>query len=229
MQLKILSWNVWIDGYFDEIKGFLRASDADIIGLQEVKDDDPERDVIGFLTSFGYQHVFAPIEKEWGGNICRDGPAVFSKYPILNKQTYVLSNDEKRAAARADIEVNGTVLHIFSTHLVHTHQQPSELQESQVKNLLKVLPSEKTIVMGDFNATPESNAIQKMKEVMIDTDPAALPTWSVYPEGCSKCLPQAVDTRLDYIFASNDLNAHSFEVGESKGSDHLPISVVVEI
>ena len=83
--------------------------------------------------------------------------------------------------------------------------------------------------MGDFNATPESETIRKMSEVLVDTDPTSAPTWSVYPAGCLVCNPQAIDTRLDYIFTTPDIKTSSFKVEQSKGSDHLPISVIAEI
>jgi endonuclease/exonuclease/phosphatase family metal-dependent hydrolase len=223
--MKILSWNIWIDCHFDEVKKFLAAADADIIGLQEVKDDDPERDVIGFLAGLGYGHVFAKTEQNWKGKIYRHGPAVFSKYPIVSSESFFIDPVDQRAAARADIDVGGQVLHVFSTHTMHTHQQPSEKQEAQIARLLDKAPREHTIVMGDFNATPDSAAIRMMRERLVDTDPTDKPTWSVYPEGCGTCLPQGIDTRLDYIFVSKDIAFHSHEVGESKGSDHLPVMI----
>ncbi|MBU6323341.1 endonuclease/exonuclease/phosphatase family protein [Patescibacteria group bacterium] len=228
MELKILSWNIWIDGHFEDIKAFLASADADIIGLQEVKDDDPERDVIGFLSGLGYAHVFAPAKKSWGGHVYRDGPAVFSRLPVLKSETHLLSERDERAAARADIQAGKRVLHVFSTHLVHTHQKESEVQAAQAEKLLSLLPAADTILMGDFNATPESGTIRRMKETLTDADAQDLPTWSVYPEGCSTCLPQRVDTKLDYIFTTPDLKTRSFRVEESKGSDHLPVSVMVE-
>lgn len=227
--MKVVSWNIWIDGHFDQMKDFLGASDADVIGLQEVKSDDPDRDVIGYLTSQGYWHVFAPVEKQLRGKTYRDGPAVFSKFPIVHSENYLLSDNNRRAAVRADIEVNGKVVHVFSTHLIHTHQQPSELQESQTRQLIERLTTDRTIVMGDFNATPDSASVKMLGKVLVDTDPASLPTWSMYSEGCKTCNPQAVDTRLDYIFVSKDLETRSFEIGRSGASDHLPISVLVEV
>lgn len=133
-----------------------------------------------------------------------------------------------RAVARADIDVGGRVLHVFSTHTVHTHQKPSGKQEAQVARLIEKLPTENVIAMGDFNATPESKAIHMMRERLVDTDQSDKPTWSMYPEGCGVCKPQALDTRLDYIFVSKDLAFHSYEVGKSTGSDHLPVSVEVD-
>ncbi len=229
MQLKVPSWNIWIDGHFDSIKDFLRDADADIIGLQEVKDDDPERDVIGYLTELGYQHVFTPVAKKWKDKVYRDGCAVFSKHEIVSSMVHKLSEKDSRYAQQADVKINGSILHVFSTHLIHTHQKPSEVQELQAETLVGILPTERTIVMGDFNATPDSATIQKMKRDMFyDTDSASMPTWSVYPEGCHICNPQAIDIKLDYIFASKDLKTASFKVEESKGSDHLPIAVLVE-
>lgn len=67
MLVKILSWNIWIDSHLEQVKEFLKNSNADIIGLQEVREDDPSRETIKYLNSLGYQHVFAPIAKTWGG------------------------------------------------------------------------------------------------------------------------------------------------------------------
>lgn len=224
--MKILSWNIWVDGHFDELKSFLANADADIIGLQEVQDDDSERDVIGYLTGLGYAHVFAKFEIEWDGKTYRFGPAVFSRLPVVHSDTYEI-DDDGRSVARADIQTDDGILHVFSTHLVHTHQVESEEQLAQVKRLIEKLPNERVIVMGDFNAVPESSTIRKMKEVLVDTDPSSSPTWSVYPE-CGVCQIEKPEVRLDYIFVSKDLNAHSFEVGQSRASDHLPVSVIVQ-
>ena len=58
---------------------------------------------------------------------------------------------------------------------------------------------------------------------------SATPTWSVYKMGCQVCLIDEVKYKLDYIFTSKNLKTESFEVYESKGSDHLPISTIVEL
>lgn len=228
MILKILSWNIWVDGYFDQIKDFLKRENADIIGLQEVKDNDPERNVIGYLNSLGYKQVFAPrqIHRRTGVHF---GPAMFSKYKIESGKVHSLSKKEERVAVQANIQVDNQILHVFSTHLFHTHQQESEIQNEQAKNLIKFLPEKRTIVMGDFNATPESSTIKTMQKTLVDSDPSSTPTWSNYPEGCPVCKPQSLSIRLDYIFTSKDLKVKSFEIGNSKGSDHLPILITVEI
>ena len=229
MSLKILSWNIWINGYFDQVADFLKKSEADIIGLQEVVDNDPNRDIISFLKRLGYENVFDSVEHSWGGKVYRDGPAIFSKHKIIRSETHILSQNDKRAAVQADIIVGDKTLQVFSTHLIHTHQKGSEEQDLQVSNLIKKLPTEYTILMGDFNATPESSVIKSMQKVLVNSDPSSTPTWSAYPEGCRICNPQKLDTCLDYIFTSKDLKISSFKVEESKASDHLPISVLIEV
>ena len=229
MHVKILSWNIWIDGHFEEIKEVLKNSHADILALQEVQENDPERQVIPYLTSLGYEHVFDSVTETWDGKVWKLGPAIFSTYPILLSNTHVLSEENKRIAVQADIQIENKVLHVFSTHLSHTHQQNSDAQKAQAVELLQHVPNDMSIVMGDFNATPESTTIQEMKKVLRDTDQNDQPTWSVYPEGCKGCNPQKIDTRLDYIFTTKDIQTHSYTVENSKASDHLPISVIVEL
>ncbi len=229
MQLKILSWNIWTDGYFDQTLKFLKAFGADIIGLQEVQADNPKRDVIGFLKKLGYGHVFAPVEKDWGDRVVADGPAVFCKHKIIKSGTTILSKEDPRAVAWADIVAGGEVLHVFGTHLVHTHQKPSGVQEEQARNLLGMIPNEKSIAIGDFNAEPESGAIKILESRLVNADSNLHPTWSVYPEGCAVCKPQNVSIKLDYIFATADIKTTDFRVEKSRASDHLPISVVVKV
>lgn len=228
MQLKILSWNIWYDGHFDQISDFLRSSEADIIGLQEVVPNDPTRDVIGYLKKLGYDSLFAPALTLEDGRIV--GNAIFSRHKILCNKTHILSEEKSRVALETDILVGNTTLHIFNLHLVHTHQQISETQNTQVGSLIRILPKDYTIVIGDFNAIPGTPVIQKIHEVMVDTDPTSTPTLHIDLFDCSGCDPKTVaNTRLDYIFTSKDIKTHSFKVEHSNGSDHLPISVLFEI
>ena len=92
MILKVLSWNVWVDHFFDQISNFLKRTDADIIGLQEVKNNDPTRNFIEYLCKLSYHFVFTPAQQSWRKEEdYKFGPAIFSKYPILSTRTYVLS------------------------------------------------------------------------------------------------------------------------------------------
>jgi endonuclease/exonuclease/phosphatase family metal-dependent hydrolase len=84
--------------------------------------------------------------------------------------------------------------------------------------------------MGDFNSLPESSVIKKMNESLQNTEVNSnTPTWSVYKDGCTECLIDEVIYKLDYIFTSKDLKSDKFTVYDSKGSDHLPVSSIIEI
>ena len=229
MTLKILSWNIWYDGDFEKISKFLSEFNADIVGLGEVVPDDPTRDTIDFMRKLGYQHILAPVL-----TIQKDGRtmsnALFSKYPIVKSKIHSLpdTKTDRRNAIQADIDVKGKIIYVFMTHLLHTHQKPDPIQEAQIESLLKILPKEKTIVMGDFNATPDSIAIKRMRENFSDTELKPVPTLDPTLFDCQNCDVQTIpNTRLDYIFTSKDVKTNSFAVHKSMGSDHLPISVEV--
>jgi endonuclease/exonuclease/phosphatase family metal-dependent hydrolase len=230
MAVKVASWNIWVDCDFDALRRTVETIDADIVAMQEVRDGDPTRDVVGYMESLGYASALG-LRQLWRRSTdpFYFGPAVFSRLPIITNEVYELAKEEKRFAVRADVRVGTEVLHAFSVHLKHTHQLPSPVQSEQVSDLLALLPQERTIVAGDFNATPGSDIIGAMTQRLYNTDPSNAPTWSVYPEGCPECDPRAVDTRLDYIFASKDLKTSDPRVGMSKASDHLPVIVTVEL
>ena len=218
-----------MDCDFAKVTEFLRSSNADVVGVQECMPDDAGRNVVDFLTSLGY-HV--AVSNSW--EIRQDGRsmgvALFSTFPIHKSKTHHLSEEFRRMAVEADIEVEGALLKVFSVHTLHTHQKESNTQNAQVENFIKVLPKEKVVVMGDFNATPEMTPIKRMREVLVDTDQGSEPTWSLDPKGCVGCLFSGLTIRLDYIFASKDLKTSSFKVEkDAQGSDHLPVSVIVEL
>lgn len=228
MQVKLLSWNIWVDSHFKKVKDFLKDSEANIISLQEVSENDPSRDTVKFLKSLGYDYVFSPTKKDWSGDLSY-GPAIFTNFDLVASKKYVLSKEDMNTTVRADIKIGKSILTVFSTHLSHTHQKDSIDQLHQVETILKFIPSRKSVLTGDFNSIPKSKTIQKVREKLVDTDLKNLPTWSVYPEGCVVCKPQKIDIRLDYIFTTKDVKTHSYKVEYSNGSDHLPISVVLEI
>lgn len=228
MQLKVLSWNIWCDGDFKKISAFLRESKANIIGLQEIVPTDGSRDYAGFLSSLGYQHAIAPI-----GATLKDGrmitSGIFSAYPIREQLTLMLSQESGRQAIQAVIDVRGVPITVFSFHLKHTHQREHALQDMQAETLIHALPKAHCIVMGDFNATPEMFTIRRMRQIMNDTDPSDTPTLESALFDCQGCDSTTIPrTRLDYIFVSRDLSFRNFRVENGLGSDHLPISVVVE-
>jgi len=220
----------------------LKIADADIIALQEILEDEKGNSALTLANILGYECVFDigmqmpekflgdPLRKS--EEIIRFGNAILSKHKILAHKIYNLSpeGEESRTMVQADIQIADEIVHAFSLHLKHSHQQPLELQNQQANKLISILPTGKLIVMGDFNALPVSYPVEKMRNILQDAEPGqATPTWSVYPGGCSVCKEEGVHYKLDYIFTSKDIKIKSFEIGKTKGSDHLPLYSIIEI
>ncbi len=231
MKLRVLSWNIWCYGDIESVNEFLKKSTADIICLQEVVEENGRFSVdIDSLRTLGYNSCYAASMKvAKDGRQVPMGNMILSKYPITNKKVIDLSAKERRIAIAADIEMDNKTLHVFCTHLVHTHQKPSWVQVGQAKTLLSSLPKTNVIIAGDFNATPESEAIQALSSTFINTDPLLQPTWSTTPKGCDICRPEKVEHKLDYVFVSQDMRFAESRLSQSNASDHLPISVILEV
>ncbi|MBU6447497.1 endonuclease/exonuclease/phosphatase family protein [Patescibacteria group bacterium] len=246
MQLKLLSWNIWGGKYLPEVIDFLRSADADIIALQEVilEPDGKTNTASTIADALGYNEVHAlgmEISSKWIGPV-RDpevqlnfGNAVLSKHKIENSAAIDLSAPEYRQAIWADIIIGSQTLRVFSIHLKHNHvingsDAIEQLQNEQVNTIIKALPADNAIVMGDFNSLPESEPIKIMSGALKNTEIGTVaPTWSSYPEGCSICQPKNVEYKFDYIFAGKNLKAGGFKVYPSKASDHLPVTAILDI
>src|SRR3989344_7052569 len=100
MRLKVLSWNIWGGRYLPQVIDFLKESNADIIGLQEVSRDpggaNNAAEVIG--KQLGCRWVYGAIKQlkaseiglksektiEWGN-------AILSKHEIIENKNHPLS------------------------------------------------------------------------------------------------------------------------------------------
>lgn len=235
MSITILSWNIWGGLHLPEILSYLDEIKPDIIGLQEaIEEEDGSNNIaLEIAKHLSYHCAFTrvhPVDADViypGMNprrvmLCN---AVLSKFPIISSTEYTLTPEKARKAIEAVVDIDGSQLHIISTHLVHTHQQPSVLQRTQAEELIRAIPKTQTVLMGDMNATPDSETIAVLKRSLVNADPSPYPkpTWSISPQGCPTCHPESVCMRLDYIFTTPDLNIQSFAIGDSRGSDHLPI------
>jgi endonuclease/exonuclease/phosphatase family metal-dependent hydrolase len=91
------------------------------------------------------------------------------------------------------------------------------------------------LVMGDFNAVPDSPPIAFLSKHMNDTRNSSQTTPSG-PIGTYNGFDTShpLDERIDYIFASDDVEVHSYQVinaiqNNRTPSDHLPVIIDFEI
>ena len=231
MMVKIASWNIFGGRDLPGVIRVLKSVDADIIGLQEVlaEEDGNGNGAQAVAEALGYEWLYEPahaldpatsyVLKELGiGRNMGWGNAIVSRYPMTDKRVHALSQVRKRIALEATIDVGGEKLHVFSTHLVHGGAPMARVRLAQAERLLAAVPPSRAIVMGDFNATPDSEVVRKMAEIMRHTD-----------EDLARRTRAAHHERLDYIFTTRDIRSVETGVVNSDASDHLPIYAIVEL
>lgn len=168
----------------------LRTLKADVIGLQEASEGRGRGNIAQRLaTQLGYQYIFTPascrlFSRPWANRVVStlmnfaEGPAILSRYPILNWEVYDLprcgSWTDPRVLLCVDLQTPWGVLQACSTHI-----SPKVCQAKGVAELLQRRPrSSPLILMGDFNTTPQSEGFAQLtKETgLIDTFRLANPS-----------------------------------------------------
>lgn len=134
----------------------LREIDPDIAALQEMVSRPgplPESDQASYIArALRMFHVMGPVRRLREGMY---GNAVLSRFPIRMMRTYDLSfvGREERGCVRADIAVNGRLLHVFNVHLGTAHEerrhQGRRLIADELLNDVELKAPR--LVLGDFN------------------------------------------------------------------------------
>lgn len=246
MKLKVTSWNIWKGKHLTEIISFLRTSKPDIIGLQEVIEErinDSKKNTAELIAkeldyNFVYYKSFTNNRHE---KVLDQGNAILSKYPIKKSRCHFLSDldfyknnaeTEPRNLIETEIEFNNKTFNIFVTHLAYSHKfQDSQTRNYQVDKLLKFLTKKDTILLGDFNCEISSKEISLLLNVLKNADfkTPKVPTWTIFPYNYHGFIENELKHRIDNIFVTKEIKVSNFIIEDSKGSDHLPITAIIEI
>ncbi|HUR34811.1 MAG TPA: carbohydrate-binding protein [Vicinamibacterales bacterium] len=165
----------------------------------------------------------------WNGSTCTapedEGVAVFSSFPVIDSSTkwlpYADSYHSARAAVRLAINVNGTAVQVFGTHLQVGNASARYASMSVLKGWAGNY-SVPQLAAGDFNADMDQ----------IDTTSGMLPnfvdSWSLVGSGSGFSASTPYPTmKLDYWFADASGRATPAwtYVNTSTGtvSDHFPV------
>lgn len=158
MKLKVGSYNIAngreIYWDFKVLAKDITDNGLDIVGIQEVDqfcNRSKNSDTLALLkeyTGMEYGAFFKCIDYDGG----EYGTAILSKYPILGTEELELNDGslvERRLLTYAKIDVDGTVINFFNTHLT-IHSDPIRALEFQlVKDRVK--DEANCILVGDFN------------------------------------------------------------------------------
>ncbi|MGH3155077.1 MAG: endonuclease/exonuclease/phosphatase family protein [Streptosporangiaceae bacterium] len=214
----------------ERIARVINASGAGIAGLQEVDRNFAKRsnwaDQAAELADLLNCHV------AYGANIDLDPPApgkpriqfgnaVLSRYPIARwENTHLIRSpgQEQRGLLHVEVDMPGALLHVYVAHLDAFSQTDRVRQAEQVAEL--VGENGPAVLLGDFNARPETPEISSLRATLTDTWTAA---FSGGPPATHPADPPPA--RIDYIFISQRLSATwtSLSTDDPAASDHLPV------
>jgi endonuclease/exonuclease/phosphatase (EEP) superfamily protein YafD len=211
--VRIVSFNA---GYWNEdvaaISVMLRESAADVVVLMEVPTPRAE-EIFAHLPEYAHRHV------EGGGII--NGSLIYSKWPILQRESIPLGKDDVRAAFAA-INVRGRTLNLFATHL-HWPTIPAlqQRRDAELRDLAREAKACRSgcVIVGDLNISTWTRQFRDFISTSGMQDCARghglLPTWPAQ-------LWKPLRIRIDHCVAGNDVHVIRSATGGAAGSDHLP-------
>jgi endonuclease/exonuclease/phosphatase family metal-dependent hydrolase len=240
--VKILQWNVWYHERCENIVNFIKHINPDIVCCQELtvnfKEANPGINVPKEIAqACGYNYFFHPMTIYGNGNeAVQMGNGVFSKFPIISSDfKYIQRSDpniksyetEDRTYIESVLDIGGKYLRVGTVHLSYsTAFAMTEKRLNEAEKLYAAVQNnhEKFILTGDMNAKPDSPIIKKIEEMFIHADPNTdRATWTTKPFSYQGFKADSRDWRLDYIFATEDINILSNKIIDTTYSDHLPV------
>jgi endonuclease/exonuclease/phosphatase family metal-dependent hydrolase len=199
------------------------AQDPDVVVLQEVSRGwavSGSIDTAEWLSErLGLSYVFVEAADNGFGN------AILSRFPLLRTDEGFLPKGVgpmDRSWIRALLDLGeGHTVSIIGTHLHHQHDGPEDdrTRLEQIGTLLGVWGgASRTVIAGDMNARPGSEELARFEAAGLETaGDLSIPTSpSTDPRN-----------RIDYIFATPDLELSEAAFPKSTASDHLAVAATV--
>lgn len=235
MYLKVMTFNIQhcenfntgkID--FDAFADAIKSTQADIIGLNEVRGRGTSPDYLAqaeiLAEKTGYFCFFAPAIMFNGTEPY--GNAILSRYPIKSAEIVPIPdpnpkkyNDyyETRCLLKATVDI-GCDLKVLITHFGLNPDEHQNASDTIVRNI----EDRKCILMGDFNVFPDSEYLTPIRLKMSDASDCFTSHILSFPS-------DNPDRKIDYIFTSRDISAISADIPAMTVSDHRPHTAVLDI
>lgn len=207
------------NSFAEEILSF----NADIVGLNEMRGFGPlpgytaQTDKLGRLT--GMNSYFGRAISVAG--LAPYGNGLLSKYPILSVKTVKIP-DPKVKTGQEMYETRCIICAVIDAGekytVIITHMGLNlDERKNAVEMLMKLAPSERCIIMGDFNCTPESEELRPLFERFDCSDTSEYTFPSDEPR-----------IKIDYIFTSRDIIVKDRGVSPNIVSDHRSLWIEIE-
>ena len=229
-------------GDIDRTAATIRALSPDIVGLEEVDVHWAERS--GFVDqatrlgqSLGMAVRFAPIYELPGATVTAPkrefGVALLSRYPIvawenatltrLSTQTENPAPTRMRGLLAATIDVQGTRVRVFVTHL--DYRKDPSVRRTQIAEMLARIGEvdDPTLLLGDLNASPDAAELQPLFARLHDSWLKTAGPGFTYPA-------DTPTERIDYVLVSPNVKVDTaFVPLVPAASDHRPVVVYLTL
>jgi endonuclease/exonuclease/phosphatase family metal-dependent hydrolase len=210
----------------------IESLQIDVVGLQEVDRRFADRSefvdqaralsrTLNMRLAYGAALDLEPASQ--GEPRRRYGNAILARHPIVRRNNLLLPRTatvEQRAMLRAQIDIGGSVLDVYTTHLEAHETGQRALQAGGVATNIasRVGPC---ILLADLNARPDSAEMAAIPAVLRDA-------WAV-GSGRGFTYPATAPTRrIDVVMHSPDMRPTAAFVVAATGSDHRPLVVDFE-
>lgn len=209
--IRVLQFNLRFNNtQLAELADSIRASDADVVLLQEVT-----RQNIGVLSvlkdSFPHQLECSAFRV---GSV-----ALLSRFPLVKDGSPLCSRFEGFLSAR--LAIGSRKLTVASFHSKWPWPGGQEAQLAGLADRFANLPRP-AVLAGDFNAAPWSAAVQRVaRQAALTIVPGLKLTWRPRTNSSGSFLPALLS--LDQIMASSELLPVARDAAGDSVSDHLPV------
>lgn len=224
---------VYRPGQLGRIADALRGFDADVILLQEVNDRGLNSLGIDQAKEIGEKlsmHVAsAHAHSEGFGMLKVQGNAVLSRFPISDVRELELNpatgGEERRIAVMVHVDHPGIPGGLWAV-CAHLPSSRQDLRESDATRLADAAARQSgaVIVGGDFNAGPDSAAIERFASGMARGGKPVTDAWTKGEgEGRTSAAPEGRQ-RIDYVWSSAELTPLAASVPRDVNeSDHFMV------
>jgi len=216
----------------DRLVQILRASGADLVGLQELCSDQAEALAAQLSDQYPYQSLYPDGFA---------GKALLSRFPLLEAgQIHLFPG---RPDLRATVDIAGSLLQIIIAHppppvLGLSGFQFNPLTRLQLGTLVDLaVRRPPAILLADLNLSSHQREYTRLRTAGLRD------AYQEVGKGCGNTLPRRIGPwkrflwlnrllswlplfpllRVDYILYTGQLAATESWVGEDAGSDHLPV------
>lgn len=203
----------------NRLSRFIRAADVDVALLQEVDRDRPRShgvDMPRVLAEATGMDMAYGLNVHLGPRRGVSGIATLSRYPITATAHTLLPNRpglKQRGLLRTDLDVDGTTVSVFNTHLEHTSPAMRFRQLAALRGPLAA-SGHPVVLGGDLNAGSGSDALRLARTFLDDA-------WTAAGSGAGATAPaHSPRVRIDYLLYAPPLQVTRAEVLPAVVSDH---------